>query len=118
MKQSTRCHNALATGAVLFNEVIAFARMKSSATLQMKLNPPTVPAISHAVGVFQIAKQSYLFSYLFSGNDNLREERRTKREKYKKKRQSSVENCRFFLAMGYKKGIFGSFAYEFELLHK
>ena len=42
-----------------------------------------------------------LLSYLFSGNDNFlekREERKEKSEKNKKKRQSSVENCRFFLA--------------------
>lgn len=40
-------------------------------------------------------------SYLFSGNDNFliekRGERKVKREKYKKKRQLSIENCRFFL---------------------
>ena len=42
-----------------------------------------------------------LLSYLFSGNDNFllekREERKEKSEENKKKRQSSVENCRFFL---------------------
>ena len=41
-------------------------------------------------------------SYLFTGNDNFllekREERKEKSEENKKKRQSSVENCRFFLA--------------------
>ena len=49
------------------------------------------------------AKPPILFSilfYLFTGNDILekREKREVKREKYKKKRQSSFENCRFFLA--------------------
>ena len=43
-----------------------------------------------------------LLSYLFTGNDNFllekREEREEKSEENKKKRQSSVENCRFFLA--------------------
>ena len=51
------------------------------------------------------AKQSYLFSSLFSLIFSLettilekREERKEKSEKNKKKRQSSDENCRFFLA--------------------
>ena len=51
------------------------------------------------------AKQSYLFFYLFSLIFSLettiwekREERKEKSEKNKKKRQSSFENCRFFLA--------------------
>jgi len=51
------------------------------------------------------AKQSYLFSSLFSlifypetTILEKREERKEKSEKNKKKRQSSVENCRFFLA--------------------
>ena len=51
------------------------------------------------------AKQSYLFSSLFTLIFYLettilekREERKEKSEKNKKKRQSSVENCRFFLA--------------------
>jgi len=50
---------------------------------------------------------SYLFSSLFSLIFSLettilekREERKEKSEKNKKKRQSSVENCRFFLAAG------------------
>ena len=49
------------------------------------------------------AKPPILFSilfYLFIGNDILekREKREVKREKYKKERQSSFENCRSFLA--------------------
>ena len=49
-----------------------------------------------------VAKQPFLLSLLFSllsGNDNSekREERKNKSEKNKKKRQSSFENCRFFL---------------------
>ena len=51
------------------------------------------------------AEQSYLFFYLFFLIFYLettilgkREERKEKSEKNKKKRQSSVENCRFFLA--------------------
>jgi len=47
-----------------------------------------------------------------------REKWKEKSEENKKKRQSSVENCRFFLAMAYKKDIFAVFAYEFELLQK
>lgn len=51
------------------------------------------------------AKPLILFSilfYLFTGNDILekREKREVKREKYKKKRQSSFENCRFFRGWG------------------
>ena len=52
---------------------------------------------------FEQAKLPFLLSilsYLFTGNDNFREERREKSEKRieQKKRQLSVENCRFFLA--------------------
>ena len=59
----------------------------------------------------RFAEQSYLFSTLFSLIFSLetticgkREERKEKSEKNKKKRQSSVENCRFFLAeeMGFE----------------
>ena len=32
--------------------------------------------------------------------------------------RSSLSSVLFILSMGYKKDIFGSFAYEFELLHK
>ena len=42
-----------------------------------------------------------LFSFIFYLETTIfsekREERKVKSEKYKKKRQSSVENCRFFL---------------------
>jgi len=55
------------------------------------------------------AEQSYLFSSLFSLIFSLettilekREERIEKSEKNKKKRQSSVENCRFFLEGSHK----------------
>ena len=39
-----------------------------------------------------------LLSYLFSGNDNLREERRPKREKLKEQKNDNLlkENCRLF----------------------
>ncbi|MBR6784198.1 MAG: hypothetical protein IKM32_05830, partial [Clostridia bacterium] len=52
------------------------------------------------------AEQSYLFSSLFTLIFSLettilekREERKEKSEKNKKKRQSSFENCRFFLEL-------------------
>jgi len=62
----------------------------------------------------RFAEQSYLFSSLFSlifypetTILEKREERKEKSEKNKKKRQSSFENCRFFLAE--REGLIPSF---------
>ena len=79
-------------------------RFNSAASLYLSpdstLNTPKIRSSFNA-----FAEQSCLFSSLFSLIFSLettilekKEERREKSEKNKKKRQSSVENCRFFLA--------------------
>jgi len=68
------------------------------------------------------AKQSNLFSSLFTLIFSLettilekREERIEKSEENKRNDNLPKENCRFFLCKDYKKDIFGRFAYDFEL---
>ena len=68
---------------------------------RMVLNPREKRMCDNLIQCFYNFLLFTLLFYLLSGNDNFlsekREERKEKRVEYKKKRQSSVENCRFFL---------------------
>ena len=74
----------------------------------------------HKVLNIIIAKKGYslwLMRYTFGDEIHDKRDDMPSLSQWIKKRQVSVETCRF-LPMGYEKDIFESFAYEFELSHE